>query len=234
MPAITATSGDIVVGLHSAANEQFYAQSWLFKANNLSDVASALTSFNNISPLTTTGDLLYFNGTNNARLAIGSSNYILAVSGGAPAWIANPGLLAANNLSDLASLSTALTNLGLSSSSNVTFATLTTTGLNKLSNANALTAYAGGGQSSALALTHAINRVTTVATAADSVKLPTSAAGLTCVVINAAASNALDCYPVSGDAINALSANAALSIAANTTVIFFCAVAGTWNSVVTA
>lgn len=39
--------------------------------NNLSDVANALTSFNNISPVTTKGDLLTHNGVNNIRLAVG-------------------------------------------------------------------------------------------------------------------------------------------------------------------
>ena len=53
-------------------------------------------------------------------------------------------------------------------------------------------------------------------------------------VINAAASNAMNCFPASGDAINALSANTALSIIANKTVMFVCAVNGIWNSIVTA
>lgn len=108
------------------------------------------------------------------------------------------------------------------------------TGLLTGSAANALTAHAGGGQGSALALTKQINRVTTVASAGDSVKLPASAAGQFVVVVNAAAANAMDCFPASGEAINALSANTALSIAANKTVVFFCAVAGTWNSILTA
>lgn len=47
-----------------------------------------------------------------------------------------------------------------------------------------LTAHAGGGQTSALALANELNRITTVATAGDSVKLPASIAGLTIIVIN--------------------------------------------------
>lgn len=108
----TAVSGDIVVGLHSAGNEQYFSQSWLFTANNLSDVANALTSFNNLSPLTTEGDLLYYHSGANARLAIGASTDILQSNGTIPAWVANPGLLIASNLSDLNSISTAVTNLG--------------------------------------------------------------------------------------------------------------------------
>lgn len=99
---------------------------------------------------------------------------------------------------------------------------------------NALTAHAGGGQGSALQLAKQINRVTTVATAADSVKLPAALAGRSVVVVNAAAANAMDCFPSVGEIINALSANTALSIAANKTVMFVCAVDGTWNSILTA
>lgn len=103
-----------------------------------------------------------------------------------------------------------------------------------LSAASGLTAFAGGGQGSATQLAAGINRVTTVATAADSVKLPASAAGMVVIVINAAAANAMNVFPATGDAINALSANTALSVAANKAIIFTCAVAGTWNSVLTA
>jgi hypothetical protein len=99
---------------------------------------------------------------------------------------------------------------------------------------NAITAFAGGGQGSAVQLTRSINRVTTVATAADSVKLPAATAGLSITVINAAAANAMNVFPATGEAINALSANTALSVVANKTITFFCAVDGTWNSQLTA
>jgi hypothetical protein len=229
--SVAATSSDIVVGLAGGTvNARFNATSWLFTANNLSDVASAVTAFNNVSPLTTLGDTLVFDGTNNIRRAIGSTGQLMTVVGGTAAWAANPGLLIANNLSDLASLSTALTNLGLAPASNVTFASLTTTGLNKVSVTNAITAHAGGGQASATALTATINRVTVVATAADSVKLPAATAGESVTVINANVTNAINCFPASGDAINALAANAALSIAAGSSTKFNCAVTGTWNT----
>lgn len=46
---------------------------YLLKANNLSDVAASSTSFNNISPVTSTGDLIIGNGANsNTRLAKGT------------------------------------------------------------------------------------------------------------------------------------------------------------------
>jgi hypothetical protein len=102
------------------------------------------------------------------------------------------------------------------------------------STTNAITAFAGGGQASAVLLTTVINRVTTVGTAADSVKLPAAVAGLSITVINAAAANAMNVFPATGDAINALAANTALSIVANKTAVFSCAVAGQWHSVLTA
>ena len=61
----------------------------LLIANNLSDVASKSTSFNNISPMTTGGDLIY-GGSSGAgtRLANGSNGQVLTSSGStsAPTW----------------------------------------------------------------------------------------------------------------------------------------------------
>jgi hypothetical protein len=232
--SVVAGSTDILVGLAGGtANARFNASSFLFSANNLSDLtdlSSAQTNLglgqaaleNNNFFLQVSNNLIDLANTATARVNLGV---------GASGTHADSFFLqTANNLSDLASLPTALTNLGLSSSNNVTFASITTTGLNISSNANNLTAFAGGGQSSAIALTKAFNRVTTVATTGDSVKLPAALAGESVVVINAASSNALNCFPASGDAINALSANTAISIAANSKLTFVCAVNGTWNS----
>ena len=93
--------------------------SFLMKVNNLSDVASTSTAFNNISPLTTKGDLIYYDGATNTRLAIGSNGYLMTVASGIPAWIPNPYLAIANNLSDVASIPTAVANLGLTIGTNV-------------------------------------------------------------------------------------------------------------------
>lgn len=109
-----------------------------------------------------------------------------------------------------------------------------TTGRPRYSVAAGLTAHAGGGQGSALALTARVNQVTTVATAADSVVLPAAVAGEEIIVINAAAANAMNVFPATGDAINALAANTALSVVANKAIMFVCAVTGTWNSILTA
>ena len=107
-------------------------------------------------------------------------------------------------------------------------------GFLQMSALNAVTAFAGGGQTSAVQIADGITRVTTVASAADSVKLPLAKAGTIVLVINAAAANAVAIFPATGDVINALSANASISVAANKTIYFVCAVDGTWNSILTA
>ena len=99
---------------------------------------------------------------------------------------------------------------------------------------DAVTASTGSTQATGVLVTKSITRVTTVGTAGDALTLPPAAPGLSLVVINAAAANSMDVFPAAGDTINALSANAALAVAANKTVLLFCAVAGTWNSIVTA
>jgi hypothetical protein len=96
-----------------------------------------------------------------------------------------------------------------------------------------LTAYAGGGQANGTALTAYINRVSTVATAADSVKLPAATPGTDAIVINAAA-NSMNVFPATGEYINALSVNTALAVAAGKTVKFVCPVAGRWYALVSA
>lgn len=65
----------------------FSASQLLLKANNLSDVANTLTSFNNISPLTTKGDLLTHNSTNNIRVGVGSDGALLQANSGVAAGI---------------------------------------------------------------------------------------------------------------------------------------------------
>jgi hypothetical protein len=99
---------------------------------------------------------------------------------------------------------------------------------------NGITAFATGGQASAVLLTASYNRVTTVGTAGDSVKLPAAVAGSRVFVFNKAASNSLNVFPSTGDKVNALSANAAYAVAATKGVQFLCMVNGTWDTILTA
>ncbi len=97
-----------------------------------------------------------------------------------------------------------------------------------------ITAKAGGGQANAVLMTAAMNRVVTVASGNDSVKLPPSVAGLDVVIINAHASNGINVYPQTGEAINALGANTAFAMSANKVATFYCTTAGQWHSILTA
>jgi hypothetical protein len=97
-----------------------------------------------------------------------------------------------------------------------------------------LTAHAGGGQGSALALPAQINRVTVVGSAADSVILPASKAGMQIITVNGAASNSMNVFPATGETINALSANTAFAVAAGKTCQFFCPLNGAWHALLSA
>jgi hypothetical protein len=57
------------------------------------NAGTAVGAFDNLSPNTTTGDIVYFNGTHNVRLPIGIAGQFLAVSGGVPGWTAVSGTL---------------------------------------------------------------------------------------------------------------------------------------------
>lgn len=54
----------------------------LLAANNLSDVADQTTSFDNVSPTTTKGDLIANDGTNNIRLGVGTDGQKLVADSG--------------------------------------------------------------------------------------------------------------------------------------------------------
>lgn len=95
--------------------------------------------------------------------------------------------------------------------------------------ASGLTAHAGGMQASALALTAAINSVGTVATIADSVRLPVSAAGAIVVVINDAALS-LQAFGAGTDTIDDVATATGVAVAGKSTSVFWCPVAGKWYS----
>jgi len=101
------------------------------------------------------------------------------------------------------------------------------TGLIAESFADNLTAFAGGGQSGALALTSEINRVTTVATAGDSIKLPVSVAGEQIMVINSGA-NPIQVFGASGETINGVASATGISQGINTSAVYVCTTPGNW------
>lgn len=84
-----------------------------------------------------------------------------------------------------------------------------------------LTAFAGGGQASATALTGAVNVVSTVGSAGDSVLLPIVPLGAEVTIKNTSA-NSLNVFPRSGGNIDGASADAAEALAAGVGAIFKC------------
>lgn len=92
-------------------------------------------------------------------------------------------------------------------------------------------AAAGTNQATAGAIT-AVSGALIHATAADGTKgivLPAAAAGLKYLIKNSDAANAiLKVYPASGDAINAIAADSAISMAAKTCALFHCLDGTTW------
>jgi len=92
----------------------------------------------------------------------------------------------------------------------------------------ATVAAAGSAQGDAAAVTTGF----TLVSAADGTKgviLPTASAGLICIIKNGAAAN-LKVYPNTSDAINAGAANAAYTLAANTSTLLVAYDATTWYS----
>lgn len=99
------------------------------------------------------------------------------------------------------------------------------------STSDAITAFAGGGQANATPLTSTVNRITVVATAGDSVKLPPALAGMRVTVINSDAADSANVFPSTGDSINAIAANGAFALASTKTADFVCPVNGKWFTV---
>lgn len=90
----------------------------------------------------------------------------------------------------------------------------------------AITAFAGGGQSSATALSSKFNSIDTVAADEDSVKLPTTLIGKKIYVFNNA-SKILSIYPFSGEYING-KLNRQINISPGEVIIFESQVALKW------
>ena len=92
--------------------------------------------------------------------------------------------------------------------------------------ATGVTAHAGGGQTDATLLAAGINEVATVATAADSVKLPVPVVGLRVVVINSSA-NSMQVFGSGTDTINAVATGTGVAHAAGKTAEYVAITSGT-------
>lgn len=90
-----------------------------------------------------------------------------------------------------------------------------------------LTATAGGGQTTALQLNTQTSRITTVATAGDSVMLPPAAPGLELMVINHG-NNAMQVFGNGTDTIDDQVTTTGVSHMANSLVIYTCTSSGAW------
>jgi hypothetical protein len=93
--------------------------------------------------------------------------------------------------------------------------------------ADGVVAFAGGGQANATQLTAELNKVTTVASPGDSVKLPASAPGLTIININKGAA-AMQVFGLGADIIDDSPSATGVSQMRNSTVIYSCTTAGVW------
>jgi hypothetical protein len=91
-----------------------------------------------------------------------------------------------------------------------------------------IVAHAGGGQASATLLTASVNRVATVGTAADSVKLPVSVAGMVVQLVNDDAANSMQVFGSGTDTINDVATATGVAQAAGKAATYSCPVAGKW------
>jgi len=120
-------------------------------------------------------------------------------------------------------------NQDVSTGGSPAFVKTTTSALNTRGNTTGITAFATGGQASAVALTTDFNNVTVCATAHDSVKLPTAVAGLSVTVKNSGAT-LLDIFPADADSIDALAINLAVSLNSGSTITFNAISGVVWES----
>ncbi len=142
---------------------------------------------------------------------------VLAVAIGAVAWTQNSTEIWLKGPVYLGTSKTALS----SASGAVSFSIST-------SLTTSITAYASGGQASAVLLASDYSIITVCATAGDSVRLPIAASGREMTVFNNGAT-AADVFPGSGDTINELAADSAVSIPSGGVAVFRGLSASAWK-----
>jgi hypothetical protein len=133
-------------------------------------------------------------------------------------------ITAGNIIGIIAAGSNAITTTGNISAGNVTV-----TSYHLRSVATSISA-AGTTQGTATALTKEINVVSTVASGANGVVLPTAVAGMVLTITNTSA-NSLSVYPATGGTINSLAANGAFTQVANATLQFIAPTTTQWYTV---
>jgi hypothetical protein len=94
-----------------------------------------------------------------------------------------------------------------------------------------LTAHAGGGQANALQLQYDGASVGTVASANDSVKLPSAVPGSEYNLVNDAATNSMQVYGAGTDTINKVATATGVAQAAGVAAYYFCVTKGNWSRV---
>jgi hypothetical protein len=192
----------------------------------------------NNNSFTASGDLLWTQdvyGSDGAKQVLAAQ--IRAYADGAAADSAIPGRFEFWTSTSGGTLTKALT---LDASQAATFVAgitgtnVTASALLKLSGIETgLTAHAGGGQGSALALSgsKSVHNVTTVGTAADSVALPlATGSGAIHIVKNSAASNSMQLFGSGTDTIDGVATGTGVAVAAGKCRICVDFASGTWLS----
>lgn len=95
---------------------------------------------------------------------------------------------------------------------------------------DAITATAGGGKTNAYQLSATLNRVSTVTTAADSVKLPAAVPGKVVFIFNNGAA-AMQVFGSGTDTINSVATGTGVSQPISSIVQYQCVTAGNWKTV---
>ena len=101
-------------------------------------------------------------------------------------------------------------------------------GLVTSSSTPTITAFAGGGQTNAVALTATVNRLSVVAPQGDSVRLPTAVVGQAVVIDNRGA-QAAQVFGAGTDTINGIATATGISHGVNQIATYYCFVAGNWE-----
>lgn len=106
-------------------------------------------------------------------------------------------------------------------------------GLQTSSFTNNITALAGGAQVGATLLTTMLNRLVTVVTIGDSIRMMTAVPGLVIQIANSSA-NSANLFPAVGDQINSLGVNVAFAVAGGKNVTLFCVAPNLWHAILSA